>query len=149
MRTNYLGGIWCLRAFLPALEAAAPSDVVNIVSVAGVGRRSRRRARTPRRSTPSSRSRARRRRSCAPRGIRVHTVKPGFVETEGFPQKLAAARRAAVRRSGRSGSPRTSSASIEHGRGETTVPRYYAVGGVAAGAGAELVRARLPVGEPG
>jgi len=34
-RTNYLGGIWCLRAFLPALEATAPSDVVNVVSVAG------------------------------------------------------------------------------------------------------------------
>ena len=27
-RVNYLGGVWCLRAFLPALEAAAPSDVV-------------------------------------------------------------------------------------------------------------------------
>ena len=35
MRTNYLGGVWCLRAFLPALEAARPSDVVNVVSVAG------------------------------------------------------------------------------------------------------------------
>ena len=34
-RTNYLGGVWCLRAFLPALEAAAPSHVVNVVSVAG------------------------------------------------------------------------------------------------------------------
>ena len=35
MRVNYLGSVWCLRAFLPALEAAAPSDVVNVVSVAG------------------------------------------------------------------------------------------------------------------
>src|SRR5262249_29142347 len=35
VRTNYLGGVWCLRAFLPALEAARPSDVVNVVSVAG------------------------------------------------------------------------------------------------------------------
>ncbi len=34
-RTNYLGSVWCLRAFLPALEAAAPSHVVNVVSVAG------------------------------------------------------------------------------------------------------------------
>ena len=31
IRVNYLGGVWCLRAFLPALEAAAP-----------VGRRQRR-----------------------------------------------------------------------------------------------------------
>src|SRR4029079_9266253 len=35
MRINCFGGIWCLRAFLPALEAAAPADVVNVVSVAG------------------------------------------------------------------------------------------------------------------
>src|SRR5205823_11369732 len=35
LKVNYLGGIWCLRAFLPALEAAGRSDVVNIVSVAG------------------------------------------------------------------------------------------------------------------
>jgi len=35
LETNYLGGVWCLRAFLPALEAAKPSDVVNVVSVAG------------------------------------------------------------------------------------------------------------------
>ena len=35
LRVNYLGGVWCLRAFLPALEAAGRADVVNIVSVAG------------------------------------------------------------------------------------------------------------------
>ena len=34
-RVNYLGGVWCLRAFLPGLLAAAPSDVVNVASVAG------------------------------------------------------------------------------------------------------------------
>ena len=35
MRVNYLGSVWSLRAFLPGLEAAGRSDVVNIVSVAG------------------------------------------------------------------------------------------------------------------
>ena len=25
VRTNYLGSVWCLRAFLPALEAGAPA----------------------------------------------------------------------------------------------------------------------------
>src|SRR6185369_17355073 len=35
MRINYFGGIWCLRAFLSALQAGAPADVVNVVSVAG------------------------------------------------------------------------------------------------------------------
>ncbi|MGZ4402194.1 MAG: SDR family oxidoreductase, partial [Gaiellaceae bacterium] len=36
IRINYLGAVWCLRAFLPGLRAAAPSNVVNIVSVSGV-----------------------------------------------------------------------------------------------------------------
>jgi hypothetical protein len=128
MRTNYLGGIWCLRAFLPGLEAAAPSDVVNIVSVAGVvafppsGPYSA----SKHAQLASSRATAAQLRG---RGIRVHTVKPGFVETEGFPQSWL---------------PRLMQrfvvtpdkiaehvlASIEHGRGETTVPRYYAVGGI-------------------
>jgi NAD(P)-dependent dehydrogenase (short-subunit alcohol dehydrogenase family) len=85
-RTNYLGGVWCLRAFLPALEAARPSDVVNVVSVAGTV------AFAP--SGPYSASKhaqiAFSRSTAAelrPRGIRVHTVCPGFVETEGFPQR--------------------------------------------------------------
>ena len=85
LHTNYLGSVWCLRAFLPGLEAAAPADVVNIVSVAGVV------AFPP--SGPYSASKhaqlAFSRAAAAElrnRGIRVHTVKPGFVETEGFPQ---------------------------------------------------------------
>lgn len=83
---NFLGGVWCLRAFLPALEAAAPADVVNVVSVAGTV--------TLAPSGPYSASKhaqlAFSRATAAelrPRGIRVHTIKPGFVETEGFPQR--------------------------------------------------------------
>ena len=86
MRTNYLGGVWCLRAFLPGLEAARPSDVVNVVSVAGTV------AFPP--SGPYSASKhaqlAFSRATSASlrrRGISVHTVNPGFVETEGFPQR--------------------------------------------------------------
>jgi short-subunit dehydrogenase len=86
LRTNYLGGIWFLRALLPGL--AAGSHVVNIVSVAGTV------AFAP--SGPYSASKhaqlAFSRATTAelqPRGIRVHTILPGFVETEGFPQARA------------------------------------------------------------
>jgi len=128
LRTNYLGGIWCLRAFLPALEAAAPSDVVNVVSVAGVV------AFAP--SGPYSASKhaqlAFSRSTAAQlrrRGIRVHTVKPGFVETEGFPQRALPAR---VRRFVVSPDAIAEHIvdSVERRRGETTVPRYYGIGGV-------------------
>lgn len=85
LRVNYLGSVWCLRAFLPGLEAAEQADVVNIVSVAGTV------AFPP--SGPYSASKhaqlAFSRAAAAElgaRGIRVHTVNPGFVETEGFPQ---------------------------------------------------------------
>jgi NAD(P)-dependent dehydrogenase (short-subunit alcohol dehydrogenase family) len=127
IRTNYLGSVWCLRAFLPGLEAGSPSDVVNIVSVAGVV------AFPP--SGPYSASKhaqlAFSRATAAQlrgRGIRVHTVKPGFVETEGFPQSWlpAPVRRLVV------GPERIAAHildSVEHGRGETSVPRYYGVGG--------------------
>jgi len=127
MRTNYLGGIWCLRAFLPGLEAAAPSDVVNIVSVAGDV------AFPP--SGPYSASKhaqlAFSRATAAElrrRRIRVHTVKPGFVETEGFPQAWlpGIAQRTVI---GPEQVARHVLASLEHGRGETSVPRYYGAAG--------------------
>ena len=128
MRTNYLGGIWCLRAFLPGLEAAAPSDVVNIVSVAGVvafppsGPYSA----SKHAQLAFSRATAAQLRS---RGIRVHTVKPGFVETEGFPQSWLPRplQRFVI---GPEQIAEHVVASIERGRGETTVPRYYAIAGV-------------------
>lgn len=84
-RVNYLGTVWASRAFLPGLERAAPSDLVNVVSVAGlvaVGG-----------GGPYAASKHAQlgfSRSVQPelarRGVRVHSVLPGFVETEGFPQ---------------------------------------------------------------
>jgi short-subunit dehydrogenase len=111
--------------FLPGLEAAAPADVVNIVSVSGVV------AVPP--SGPYSASKHAQlafSRATAPllraRGIRVHTVKPGFVETEGFPQGRLPRRikRLVV---GPQQVAEHVVDSVERGRGETTVPRYYAV----------------------
>ena len=87
--TNYLGSVWSLRAFLPGLEAAAPeAHVANIVSVAGTV------AFPP--SGPYSASKHAQlafsraiTRQLGGRGIKVLTVLPGFIETEGFPQKTA------------------------------------------------------------
>lgn len=88
LAVNYLGGVWWLRALLPGLEAAAPADVVNIVSVAGAV------AFPP--GGPYSASKHAQlafSRATGPelrrRGVRVHAVLPGFVETEGFPQRTS------------------------------------------------------------
>lgn len=84
-RINLLGAVWCLRAFLPALEAARPAHVVNIASVAGtVAVPPGLYAATKHALVAFSRSQAA---MLRPRGIHVHTVNPGFVETPGFPQR--------------------------------------------------------------
>lgn len=83
IRVNYLGSVWTTRAFLPGLGAG--SHVVNLVSVAGtvaIGPYSA----SKHAQLAFSRSIAA---ELAPRGIKVHTVNPGFVETPGFPQRGA------------------------------------------------------------
>ena len=123
IRINYLGNVWCLRAFLPGLRAAAPSDVVNIVSVSGVvaGPPSGPYSASKHAQLAFSRTVAA---ELRPEGIRVHTVKPGFTETEGFPQRWlpSHAQRVVI-------GPRDVAAhvlrSLDEGRGETTVPWYY------------------------
>ncbi|HEV8248624.1 MAG TPA: SDR family NAD(P)-dependent oxidoreductase [Gaiellaceae bacterium] len=84
VRTNYLGGVWCLRAFLPGLVSGAPSDVVNVASVAGTVAIPQSGPYAAVKSAQLAFSRA----TAAElrrRGIRVHAVNPGFVHTEGFP----------------------------------------------------------------
>jgi short-subunit dehydrogenase len=86
---NYLGGVWCLKAFEPGLRAAAAAGgahVVNLVSVAGTVAFAPAGAYAAAKHAQLafSRSTAALLRSS---GIRVHTVLPGFVETEGFPQR--------------------------------------------------------------
>ena len=89
MRINYLGCVWCTRAFLPGLEAAVAArekaDVVNVVSVAGAVAFSpagpyaaAKHAQLSSHDRPGAALRR--------RGIGGHAVLPGFLETEGFPQ---------------------------------------------------------------
>jgi short-subunit dehydrogenase len=85
MRVNYLGGVWCLRAFLPLLEAGAPATLVNVVSVAGTvsGGPSGPYSASKHAQIAFSRTVGA---ELAPRGVRVLTVNPGLTHTEGFPQ---------------------------------------------------------------
>jgi len=131
LRVNYLGAVWCLRAFLPAPETAGRSDVVNIVSVAGTvacapagpySASKHAQLAFSRAATAELRS----------RGVHVHTVNPGFVETEGFPQttvlRSALMRRLVV---GPEHVARHVLEVIERDKRETFVPRWYRLAAVA------------------
>ena len=125
LRTNYLGGVWMVRAFEPALQHG--SHVVNVVSVAGTV------AFAP--AGPYAASKHAQlafSRSLtgllAARGVQVHTVLPGFVETEGFPQK-SVLRSAFFRRTvikPELVAERIADA-VESGKRELFVPRWYRV----------------------
>ncbi|HUQ22933.1 MAG TPA: SDR family NAD(P)-dependent oxidoreductase [Gaiellaceae bacterium] len=129
LRTNYLGGVWFTRALEPALQAG--SHVVNVVSVAGVvafgpaGPY----AASKHAQLAFSRSLAG---LLSGRGVQVHTVLPGFVETEGFPQKsvLTSAffRRAVI---GPELVAQRIVQAVESGQRELYVPRWYRVFGLA------------------
>jgi short-subunit dehydrogenase len=125
VRVNYLGGVWCLRAFLPALEAARPSHVVNVVSVAGAVSG----AGTSGLYTASKHAQLAFSRSVAtelePRGIHVHTVLPGFAETEGFPQRDVLPRHAHRFVIEADDVAEAILRAVERNRREVHVPRYY------------------------
>ena len=125
LRTNYLGGVWLTRALEPGL--APGSHVVNVVSVAGTV------AFAP--AGPYAASKHAQlafSRSLsgllARRGVRVHTVLPGFVETEGFPQRSVLASRF-FRRSviGPELVAERLADALESGKRELFVPRWYRV----------------------
>jgi uncharacterized protein len=131
IRINYLGSVWCLRAFLPGLEAAGRSDVVNIVSVAGTVAFGPAGPYSASKHAQLAFSRATTM-ELRPKGIRVHTVNPGFVETEGFPQ--ATVLRSALLRRLVVGPDRVARhvlKAIERDRRETFVPRWYRAAAVA------------------
>jgi short-subunit dehydrogenase len=123
VRINYLGSVWCLRAFLPALEAADSARVVNVVSVAGTV------ALGP--YSASKHAQLAFSRSVAaelrPRGIRVLTVNPGFVETEGFPQDRLRRQRLGRIVVGPDYVAGRIMRALDHNRTEIFVPGWYRV----------------------
>ncbi|HEU5363378.1 MAG TPA: SDR family oxidoreductase [Gaiellaceae bacterium] len=119
MRVNYLGSAWTTLAFLPALRRG--SHLVNVCSVAGVVAIGPYSA-SKHAQLALSRSLAV---ELAPRGIHVHTILPGFVETPGFPQRtrwprvlhpLIASPELVARRI---------LEAVDHDRREIVVPRWY------------------------
>jgi uncharacterized protein len=124
VRINYLGSVWCTRAFLPLLEAAAPADIVNVVSVAGLVAHggSGPYAASKHAQLAFSRGIAI---ELARRGIRGHTVCPGPVETPGFPQQRLLARPVARKTVLHSEQVAATILSmVERDRAEVVIPRY-------------------------
>ena len=140
LRTNYVGGVWCLRAFLPGLRAAAPSHVVNVVSVAGVVAFAPSGPYSASKHAQLAFSRATAAELRADR-ISVHTILPGFVETEGFPQRTAL--RSPLFRRVVIGPERVADrivSAIEGDRAEVYVPGWYRVFAIAPALVARLSR---------
>jgi NAD(P)-dependent dehydrogenase (short-subunit alcohol dehydrogenase family) len=118
IRVNYLGAVWTFLAFLPGLEPGA--HVVNVVSVAGTVAGGPYSA-SKHAQLAFSRSLAR---ELRPRATAVHTVNPGFVETEGFPQRGRFGRLARFVADPSLVAERIVDA-VEHDRREIYVPRWY------------------------
>jgi short-subunit dehydrogenase len=123
--TNYLGGVWMTRALEGGLLEG--SHVVNVVSVAGTvafapaGPY----AASKHAQLAFSRSLAG---LLAGRGVQVHTVLPGFVETEGFPQQTVL--RSAFFRRAVIGPELVAERvvnAVESGKRELFVPRWYRI----------------------
>jgi short-subunit dehydrogenase len=88
-RVNYLGGVWMTRSLLPGLRLAAGtgrSHVVNVVSIAGAVAFAPSGAYTAAKHAQLAFSRSLHA-TLRGTGVDVHTILPGYVQTEGFPQK--------------------------------------------------------------
>jgi len=134
VRVNYLGSVWTTLAFLPALGRG--SHVANVVSVAGTFANGPYSA-SKHAQLAFSRSVSS---SLRGRGISVHTVNPGFVETEGFPQRSVLGnpmlRRVVI---DADDVARHIVQQLDRGPTETVVPRWYRIASVAQGLAPNLM----------
>lgn len=134
--TNYLGGVWCARAFLPGLGRGA--HVVNLVSVAGTVSLSATGPYAASKHAQLAFSRALAG-ELAPRGIQVHSVLPGFVETEGFPQRQRVGDRLYRLVVGPELVATRLVDAVEQGKREVFVPRWYRIFTVAQAVAPSLI----------
>lgn len=141
LAVDYLGGVWCTRAFLPGLKAAGRGDVVNVVSIAGAIAFARSGPYVAAKHAQLAFSRCLRP-TLSPHRIAVHTILPGFVQTEGFSQAALLARRRS--RWLVTDSARVADAivqAVEDGRAEVTVPWFpYRLATLAHGLSPGVVR---------
>ena len=127
MDVNFLAAVRLTEVLLPALRRSTPSAVVNVSSVAGRVAYPRAGAYAASKFALAGWSEALRLEE-ADHGVHVGVVFPGFIATEGFPQKGLRAR--AATRWAVSTPERVADAVLAvgpGGRAERTVPRYYGV----------------------
>ncbi|MFN2387986.1 MAG: SDR family NAD(P)-dependent oxidoreductase [Actinomycetota bacterium] len=86
MQTNFMGAVYCLAELLPLLQASAPSSVVNVASVAGKVAVAGASAYCASKFALVGWSEALFY-ELSDSGVCVSMVAPGFVPTEGFPQR--------------------------------------------------------------
>jgi len=130
MALNFDAQVRLTEALLPLLRASAPSAIVNIASTAGRIGRPRAGAYSASKAALAVWSDALRAEEHA-HGVHVGTVMPGFIPTEGFPQRELAEKR---RTRWMLGTPEQAADAIAAAglerRAERYVPRFY--GGLAA-----------------
>ncbi len=149
IRTNYLGSVWVLRAFLAGLEKAGPSNVVNIVSVAGTTVVPDAGPYSASKHAQLAFSRALRA-ELRPRGISVLTVNPGPVTTEGFPQTRLINKRSmrwTVLTPERIAEKIVKA--LERGKSEVVLPRWMRIAGISTGLFPATVTRVVAKGDPG
>lgn len=123
--TNFFGAVYCTAELLPLLEGSAPSHVVNVASMAG-------RVATPGVSTYVASKFAlvgwteSLYPELAERGVYLSSIEPGFIPTEGFPQKSMVRDRFMKHLLGTDAQVSTAiQDAIAHRKPQRVVPRWY------------------------